>query len=369
MKKIIIVDNSPSFTGAFKCALQEAELLKHEYDFCFVLPRFSEVKKKVEERGFRCYSLPFREIRRSLLNNLFYIPSLLNNGLALKRILKKEKAACLQLNDFYNLTGYVAKWMGFQGLLITYVRLLPSSRISLLSRLWSYLAARFSDKVVCVSDAVLKQMPGKKNISRLYDPINFEEKYFPPPERKAEVSLLFLANYIRGKGQEQAVMAFAEAYKKNPKLRLRFAGGIMNLKKNNDFKQSLIVAINRMGMEDVVRFEDFADDTERIIKESDIVLNFSEAESFSMTCAEAGFYGKPVISTRCGGPEEIIADQFSGLLVDKGNIAQMTNAILELAGNEEKRNRYGEYARDYIRQKFSTRDFVTGFKAIIEGAE
>ena len=55
----------------------------------------------------------------------------------------------------------------------------------------------------------------------------------------------------------------------------------------------------------VVHFDGFAANTEVAMKGHDMVLNFSEAESFSLTCLDALYYGVPLIATDCGGPAEL----------------------------------------------------------------
>ena len=63
---ILIIDNSMAFTGAFKCALNEAELLSGEHRFVFVLPAKSSLHRVVQEKGFASYPVNMVEIRKSL---------------------------------------------------------------------------------------------------------------------------------------------------------------------------------------------------------------------------------------------------------------------------------------------------------------
>jgi glycosyltransferase involved in cell wall biosynthesis len=139
----------------------------------------------------------------------------------------------------------------------------------------------------------------------------------------------------------------------------------MRSAKNLSYKNRLIEKAKASGVTDFIEFGNFTADVEKTIIESDIVLNFSESESFSMTCAEASYYGKPVIATRCGGPEEIIADQESGILVDKENITQMAEAIVMLSNNAELQKQFGEFGKSYVRQKFSPQHFKKTFTSIL----
>jgi glycosyltransferase involved in cell wall biosynthesis len=128
----------------------------------------------------------------------------------------------------------------------------------------------------------------------------------------------------------------------------------------------LIRRVKELGLASVISFNDFTDETEKIIKESDIILNFSEAESFSMTCAEASFYGRPVIATKCGGPEEIIMHNFSGLLVENRNVREMKEAILKLSRNKELREEMGRAGKKFVREKFTEETFKKEFSKLLQ---
>ena len=96
------------------------------------------------------------------------------------------------------------------------------------------------------------------------------------------------------------------------------------------------------------------------------MLNFSEGESFSMTCLEAAFYGTPVIATRCGGPEEIIEDGQTGILVPVKDIDAMQTAILKLAGDVSLRKRLAAAGKEYVRQKFSIVEYKSKMRQLLK---
>ena len=65
------------------------------------------------------------------------------------------------------------------------------------------------------------------------------------------------------------------------------------------------------------------------MKEADVVIVNSNIETFSVICVEAMVNGKPVIATRCGGPEEIVTAK-TGILIEKGNHEALKDAILQI---------------------------------------
>lgn len=364
---ILIIDNSIAFTGAFKCALNEAELLSDQHRFVFVLPQNSSLVTLLERKGYTVYTLPLLEIRRNISTLLKYPFVLMANTHRLKKIVQREKVQAIQVNDFYNLLGACAKLLGFKGRLYTYVRFLPSVMPGPLRKLWISAALKYSEKVIAVSDAVLNQLPQNPKAQRLYDPVSMEERL--PAKSSMErdtINILYLGNFIKGKGQDYALDAFSQAYRNNPGLRLSFVGGDMGLQKNAEFRQSLIDKALQRGLADVVSFKPFNSNVEEEIKAADLVLNFSDAESFSMTCLEAAFYGTALIATRCGGPEEIIVNEETGLTVEKGDIEAMATAILRMSNDPALRNKFSVAGKAYVRQKFSIEGYRKQAAAIFE---
>lgn len=364
--KIIIVDSSIAFTGAFKCAVSEAELLSPKHIFVFVLPERSVLKSFLEDKGFKVYMLPMVEIGKSSSALLKYFPALFKNARALNKIVKAEKADVVQMNDFYNMLGVMMRRLGFNGKLITYVRFLPSSRPKPLMKIWSYMAQKYSDNVITVSDVALRELPPHSKNVRIFDPVKLEEK-LPAKEygdNGDTIDILYQGNYIRGKGQDAGLEAFALAYKQNPKLRIKFAGGDMGLEKNRLFKQQLEDRVIQLGLQNVVTFTAFANTVEEGMKEADIVLNFSESESFSMVCLEASFYGTALIATRCGGPEEIIIDGETGFLVPLHDYPAASAAILKLC-DPELRRVFASAAKKTVRERFPVENFIKEFEAVL----
>jgi glycosyltransferase involved in cell wall biosynthesis len=62
----------------------------------------------------------------------------------------------------------------------------------------------------------------------------------------------------------------------------------------------------------------------------DFMIVSSAAETFSVATLEALAVGRPVVSTRCGGPEEILNRPALGSLVDNDEVA-LAQGIVEMA--------------------------------------
>ena len=361
---ILIIDNSNGFTGAFKCALNEAVLLSDVHRFTFVIPEGSTNSSLLKEKGFTVYEFPLKEISRSLKAVAQYPFYLIGNMFRLKKVIAGEQIGLVQVNDFYNLLGAGLKMFSIKVKLITYVRFLPSSLPGSLRNLWTSMAHRSRDGVIAVSDAVLRQLPGNDKTIRIYDAVSLDEKIKQHTIQEG-ITFLYLANFTRGKGQEHALAAFKKLYDTNKEVRLKYVGGFLGLEKNKLFRQELEDEVKKSHLESAVSFHEFDENIERLIKESYALLNFSEAESFSMTCLEASYYGTPVIATKCGGPEEIIVDGETGILVEKRDVAGMAAAMQKLVDDKSLRERYSDAGKQFVRNRFSRDIFKEQMLAVI----
>ncbi|MDB5234314.1 MAG: hypothetical protein JWR44_1307 [Hymenobacter sp.] len=356
---ILLVDNSRAVTGALNALRHATSPLRDQFDFAYVLPTGSAGSAVLAADGYRVHELPFVEISRRPADLLRYVPMLLLNGWRLRRLARQERAAAVHLNDFYNLTGYVARWLSLGRLpVLTHVRFLPQVLPQVFARPWRWLAEHAAQQVICVSDAVRRYFaPGHNRVRTVYDPLpargEQHEAYVVAPAEGRPLRLLYLSNYIRGKGQNFALEAFRHAYARNAGLSLHFVGGDMGMAKNQEFRQELEAATQAAGLAGAVHFDGFAADTEAAMKAHDIVLNFSEAESFSLTCLDALYYGVPLIATDCGGPAELFESGKSGLLVPNREVAAMAEAILQLAGDEMMRRQFSVASRLFVREKFA----------------
>jgi len=77
-----------------------------------------------------------------------------------------------------------------------------------------------------------------------------------------------------------------------------------------------------------------ADDMSMLYHKNDIFISASMLEGMSNAMLEAMASGLPIVSTRCEGLDELIAD--NGIVVEQPNAESIANAIKSIADNEEK---------------------------------
>lgn len=361
--RVLIVENSVAFTGAFRSVLAAARQQRAAFEFVFVLPTGSTNAATLRADGFAVEELPFVELGRSVKRLIGYGPMLVRNGFRLAQLVRRHRIDVLHSNDFYNLTPYVAQRLlgSASPRVVTHVRMLPGSFPGKFYQFWCRCAARFADRVVCVSDAVRRAaFLHEPKAVVVYDTLERRELHPPKTDyarpADAPIRVVYIGNYIAGKGHRTALRGFAAAHRRNPRLRFDLYGGTMGLAKNQELKEALVAEATALGVADAVHFHDFAADVEARLKEHDIVLNCSEVESFSMVCFEALYFGVPLIATDCGGPRELFEDGRSGYLIPVGDEAAVADRLLRLAADGAQRAAFAHEGRQFVERKFGAAD-------------
>lgn len=349
--RILIIENSIAITGALKSIIRSSDVLKADYTFVFLLPANSSATAYVRELGFEAYELSMKEIRKNILSLIIYVPMLFYNSIKLFQIIRRLNIDLVTVNDFYNLLPTVYKIAGGKVPYVCYVRFLPSKFPRPLVKFWCALHRRYAHATIAVSEAVRKELPYKEQVLVISNELPAEKIQFTLPANST--TLVYPANYIRGKGHEFALESFSRISRNHPQWKLKFFGGDMGLRKNREFKNDLMALASRLKLEGQVEWHPFSDKISEEYLNAAIVLNFSESESFSLTCLEAMFYGRPVIATSSGGPSEIIDHNESGILVDVNDTTAMAAALDALMSNPEKREQMSRIAFARVRQKFS----------------
>jgi len=123
-------------------------------------------------------------------------------------------------------------------------------------------------------------------------------------------------------------------------LKLVIVGEGSELDKLKSFSKQLEIAEH-------VMFVGFTENPWTYIMHAEALLLTSRQEGFSIVIVESMIVGCPVISTRAGGPEEIITHNQNGILVNQNSreIAEQTIRLLE---NERMRQNMVKEAQDQI---------------------
>lgn len=141
-------------------------------------------------------------------------------------------------------------------------------------------------------------------------------------EMKANFVFAAVGNLTPVKGYDMLIEAFAKAAPKIPGARLYIAG-------SGEEEQALKEQISALNLEDRVILTGFLPRklAPKFYNGCDCYVCSSNFETFGVSIIEALACGKPVIATRCGGPESIVT-QKNGMLVTNGNPLSMERALI-----------------------------------------
>jgi len=122
---------------------------------------------------------------------------------------------------------------------------------------------------------------------------------------------------------------------------------------------------DEFGLGGHIHFTGWRDDIPGIFSEIAILAVASEQEPFGRTVIEGMAAGKPVVSTRCGGPEEVIVDGETGFLVPCGDDYMMADRIGTLLDSPSLRSRMGDAGRKRVETCFSCEAMLRNVENLI----
>ena len=162
----------------------------------------------------------------------------------------------------------------------------------------------------CVSSAlrdVMQPIADTRVIPDLVD----DTRFSPQTVEKDDVFRFRAMGQLRAiKGYDVLIEAFA-------KLRARTDRAVcLEIAGKGVLREELAAQIERLGVADACRLVGIVprEETPRFMNGADCFICSSRHETLSCVLNEAAACGKPVISTRCGGPADIVTDEI-GLLV------------------------------------------------------
>ena len=91
----------------------------------------------------------------------------------------------------------------------------------------------------------------------------------------------------------------------------------------------------------------------------------SDQEPFGRTVVEAMATGLPVVATRCGGPEEIIVDRETGLLVPLDDPRAMADAVEAVVRDPDLARKMGQAGRRRAEASFSLKAYANAAQDVL----
>jgi glycosyltransferase involved in cell wall biosynthesis len=111
---------------------------------------------------------------------------------------------------------------------------------------------------------------------------------------------------------------------------------------------------------------EYPDKVREYLSEIDIYALISGIDMSPLTLQEAQLMEKPVIATNVGGIPELMKDNETGFLVEKGNADELIEKISFLINNKEKGKIMGDAGRKFVEENFSGDKIAKKFVNIVK---
>ena len=108
------------------------------------------------------------------------------------------------------------------------------------------------------------------------------------------------------------------------------------------------------------------DGVRALLDDADVFVHASLGEGISNGVLEAMASGLPVVTTDCGGMREAVTDGQDGFVVPVRDVAAMSAALVELAGDAGLRTRMGRAARAAVERGFALEQQIASFASLYE---
>jgi glycosyltransferase involved in cell wall biosynthesis len=225
--------------------------------------------------------------------------------------------------------------------------------------------------VVCdfVGEMLKKLGFPKSKVVRIYNGVSV--KQFDRTERinlKQELALRngakligMVANVRQSKGYEYFIRAAKQVCAADPNAHFIAVGDI-----DQELARPLWGLLEELKLRDRVHFLGFREDVPEILENLDVFVLSSTSEGFPLVLLEAMAAGKPVVATRCGGPQEVLSDTGTGYLVPVADAQELAARISQLLAQPEHAAALGANARKKVQAEFSVEQMIARYERLYE---
>jgi len=234
------------------------------------------------------------------------------------------------------------------------------TRVKFHRRLWNFLLARATDRVLVGSAQVwqdvrrydgvpasrLLLMPYGIPLGELNPRLSRQEARERLGLSAGQLVIGAVGRLEEQKGHRYLLAALPELQRQIPNLVVLIVG-------EGREEEKLESQVRELKLTDTVRFLGTRRDLPEIFRALDIFVHPSLWEGLPLALLKAMGAGLPVVATRVSGSREVIEDGVNGCLVAPGEPEALARAILELHRHPGMRQRLGEAARRIVMERYS----------------
>ncbi len=153
------------------------------------------------------------------------------------------------------------------------------------------------------------------------------------------------------KGHDHLIKAAAAIVRKYPNIYFLIIG-------DGPCRKRLETIVAELGLQETVIFLGNRNEIPELISVFDVFVLSSNEETFPNAILEAMAAEKPVVAMNVGGVSEIVVDGQTGILVPKGNVSKLSDAIIKLITNQDIARKMARDGRNRVEKYFSMERMV-----------
>jgi len=196
-------------------------------------------------------------------------------------------------------------------------------------------------------DALMRDYGYSSEIA--YNGMDMEDFAGLPRRTSSRPTLLFVGGLERRKGLDLLIEALPAIARRVPQVRL-----IVVAKsgfRGTDLVRTFESQARRLGVDGMTFFRESVDQNTLLsfYSECDMVVLPSRNEGWGLSLMEAMACGRPVVATKVGGIPELVRDGIDGILVDPGDLGQLSSAVVRLLEDPALRESMARAGRDRVK--------------------
>ncbi len=176
----------------------------------------------------------------------------------------------------------------------------------------------------------------------------------------------FIGQFSPHKGPDKLLLAMPEVWKKVPEAQLVLAGARRKFSRK---LESIIDNFDKPEREKIRLIYDFPGTMKPgLYAALDVFVYPSLYESFGIAFLEAWAAGKPVIGFNTGAIPCVVSHQQDGLLVEAGNVKELSAALVTLLQNQKLSETLGKNGRQKTLSRFTWPEIARRFRGVYQQA-
>ncbi len=347
--KILHISRTMGQGGAEKVVYQ---ICKDSNDIEMVIASTGGIyEKELSKIGVKHYSIPDIDSKNPI--------TLIKTYLKLKKIIKKEEITIV--HSHHRMAAFYSKILSIFNKKIKRVYTAHNIFYNKKKLLKFSLSG---SEIIAVGDGVKNNLVNffeikEEKVKVIYNSIEKLKEINKPEDdfiknKSNKILIGTVGRLSEQKGIDIFISSISELINKNKNILAIVIG-------DGELKEELKKLSQKLNIKDNIKFLGYRSDVIELISEMDFIVLASRWEGLPLTPIETFSVGKTIIATNIDGNNEIIKDEYNGLLFEKDNINELGDKMSILISDINKRKELEKNAQNTFDEKFSYETFINNY--------